>query len=234
LSRSTSPNISEGNSRNNQSPPARRVPRRDELDRCQVRLLLRGGPTKADLRLVDVGEGPLVVKDFAGKPWWVRLVGRYQIRRECAAYTWLGPREGLVGFVGRIDAHALALVWVDATQLDHPPRVAGDGPERLRRLREIVADLHSTGLVHLDLRGRENAIIDNHGRVFVLDLASALMFRPGGMAHRLFFERLATTDQAALLKWKRLLDAGEYTEEEQAFLRRFGFWRSLWIFNRKR
>ena len=32
---------------------------------------------------------------------------------------------------------------------------------------------------------------------------------------------------------KRLL-AGEFTDEEQAFLRRYRFWRSLWIFNPKR
>ena len=83
---------------------------------------------------------------------------------------------------------------------------------------------------------REAPPIDTLGvddRVYVLDLASAVWFRPGGWAWRRFFRWLRKPDVAALLKWKRVLGAGDYTEEEQSFLRRYGFWRSLWIFNRK-
>jgi hypothetical protein len=93
--------------------------------------------------------------------------------------------------------------------------------------------MHEAGLAHLDLRGRDNVLVDPEGKVYILDLASAVWFRPGGAAHRLFFETFAVTDRAALLKWKRLLEVGPYTEEELAFLERFRFWRSLWPFNRK-
>ena len=44
----------------------------------------------------------------------------------------------------------------------------------------------------------------------------------------------AKADRAAMLKWKQILDPGSFTDEERAFLRRYRFWRSLWIFNPKR
>ena len=65
-------------------------------------------------------------------------------------------------------------------------------------------------------------------------LASAVWLRPGGLAHRLLFRWMTQVDRSALLKWKGLLQAGPYTPDEQSFLRRYRFFRSLWIFNRKR
>ena len=90
------------------------------------------------------------------------------------------------------------------------------------------------GVAHLDLRGQDNVLLDSDGRVRVIDLAAAVCLRPGSLRHRLFFGWFSFADRAALLKWKRLLDAGPYTPEEERFLERHRFWRSLWIFNRKR
>ena len=91
-----------------------RLPRREELEGTRVVWLKQGGPTKADLSIVDLGKGSTVVKDFGNKAAWVRLIGRIQIARECRAYDWLGPMPGLPRLWGRIDAHALALEKIDA------------------------------------------------------------------------------------------------------------------------
>jgi hypothetical protein len=199
-----------------------------------VRMLKTAGPTKADLYVVDVGEGPLVVKDFGRKAWWVRLIGRLQISRECRAYDWLGPMPGVARLVGRVDAHALALEWIDGEQLSQAAGRLDRGEALYERLREIVGKMHRKGLMHLDLRGRENVMLGNDDRIHVLDLASAIWFRPDGWPRRLFARWFELTDTAALLKWKRLLKAGAYTDDEESFLRRYRFWRALWVFNRKR
>ncbi len=211
-----------------------RIPARADLERSDVRTLQAGGRTKADLRVVDLGQGPLVVKDFRHKPAWVRWIGRLQIARECKAYRWLGPMPGLPRFAGRVDAHALAIEWIEGEPLGGSPRRREHGAALLSRLQEIVESLHEAGLVHLDLRGRDNVLLTGDGRVYIVDLASAVWFRPGGWANRMFLRWFRKPDRAALLKWKRVLGAGKYTEEETSFLRRYGFWRSLWIFNRKR
>ena len=211
----------------------RRVPRRDEVESREPRWLKRGARTKADLRVVDVGEGPVVVKDFAHKSAWIRLIGRLQISRECSAYARIAGVDGPARWLGRVDRHALALELIDGQELAS----AADRRERadhyLSELTHIVRALHARGLAHLDLRGRDNVMVDRAGRVRVVDLAASMWLRPGSLTHRLAFGWIKLADEAALLKWKGLLDAGPYTAEEAAFLRRYRFWRALWIFNRK-
>ena len=99
-------------------PPASpRLPSRQELAESVVSVLRTGRRGNADLYIVDLGDGPLVVKDFASKSWLVRLLGRQQIVHECRAYKWLEGVEGIPRFIGRIDRYALAIERVDATQL---------------------------------------------------------------------------------------------------------------------
>jgi serine/threonine protein kinase len=209
------------------------LPARDQFEGRALRTLKLGGPTKADLHVVDIGDGPLVIKDFAHKAWWVRWTGRLQISRECRAYARLGSMPGVPRLVGRVDAHALALELIEGEELAFSPRRLEHGVEFLEQLRRIVSSMHARGLAHLDLRNRENVMLDASGRVCIVDLASAIWFRPGGLAHRLFFGWFKFTDDSAILKWKDRLRAGEYTEREREFLRRFSILRMLWIFNRK-
>ena len=135
LTRPSFPKITSAAANDNRVSSERRTPRRDELERAALRVLKAGGRTKADLAVVDIGQGPLVVKDFAGKAWWVRLVGRLQIARECRAYRWLGPLPGLPRFIGRVDAHALALDWIDGVELFRVLDRLEDGAAVFSRLR---------------------------------------------------------------------------------------------------
>lgn len=213
---------------------ALRTPRRDELAGATLSVLSAGTPRKADLSLVDVGQGLLVVKDFGGKSFWVRLLGRLQIARECRAYRWLGPIPGIPRFVGRVDAHALALARVEGEQLAFAEHAKSEGEKHLAGLRRVIDRLHAAGLYHQDLRGRENVLVGSDGEIVLLDLAGAVCLRPGSLMHRVLGPLLALSDEAAYLKWKALLAPGRFTPEEQRFLERFRFWRRLWVFNRKR
>ena len=211
-----------------------RVPRRSELAASIVGRIKTGARGKADLLLVDVGEGPIVVKDFAAKPWWSRALGRLQVARECRAYRRLGSIPGIARFLGRVDALALALERVVGEQLAFSELRLSDGEARVAELRAIVARMHDAGVYHQDLRGRENVLIRPDGTLVLVDLAGAFCFRPRGWLHRSLGPVLAVSDESALLKWKALLAPGSFTADEEAFLRRFRFWRSLWVFNRKR
>jgi serine/threonine protein kinase len=174
-----------------------------------------------------------VVKDFAHKNWWIRLLGRLQISREQRAYRRLGNIPGIPALIGRIDAHAIAIEQIDGGQLGFMPDLTKDGAAKLQQLRRAIDRMHGAGLLHLDLRARENVLLSSQGELFVIDFASAMWLRPGGLAHRCLFPRLKWVDESAYLKWKGILEAGPYTDEEQLFLRRCEFWRAFWIFNRK-
>jgi hypothetical protein len=212
-------------------------PDRDAFTRSERRLLKQGAADKADLWVAESPSGRVVVKDFAAKGPVVRWLGRRQIARELAAYRWLGDQQGIPRLLGAVDTHAIAIEWIpDAVQLGYPP--AEDlrrerGPDLYGQLRSVVDRIHESGLVHWDLRTRDNVVVGENGKLYVLDFASAFRLRPGSIAYKALFRRMRQIDISALLKWRQLLHAGPLSEEEEAFLRRYRFWRSLWVFNRK-
>ena len=213
--------------------PEPQLPRRIDLDGDAVETIHVGRSVKARLLRLDLGEGPMVVKDFGDKSWWVRLIGRLQIFMEQRAYRRLAGVEGVPRFFGRVDPYALAIEYIDGQPLGMLPDLTRDGPARFERLTHIVNEIHARGVVHWDLRARRNVLLRPDGRIVVVDFAGAMSFRPGGWAHRLLFRRFRSTDDSALLKWKQILEAGPWTEREEAFVRRHRRWRRWWIFNRK-
>jgi hypothetical protein len=219
------------NARDNHDRSSPPTPTREQIERIGYRVVKDGGPYKADLLEVDLGDGPMAIKDYARKGWLVRRIGRFQIRRECGAYRWLTSQDGIPALIGRIDRYALALEKIDGRPLDDSTCPPEDGGAIFERLAAVVRGLHRRGLVHWDLRTRKNVVVGPDRRVYVLDFASAFWLRPRGTAHGLLFSWLKLVDRAALLKWKLILGAGPYTPDEEAFLRRFRFWRSLWIFH---
>ena len=192
-----------------------------------------GERDKADLLLFERDGESLIVKDFKCKPAWVRTVGRVMISREVRAYEKLGTMPGIPRFAGRVDSHALAIERIEGTPLAFAPDRTVDGVGKLRQLREILDRIHRAGIVHLDLRGRENVILDRRGRIYVVDFASAIWLRPGGWLNRWFFGWLEMMDKAAYLKWKTIVEAGPFTDEEQAFVERFRMLRPLWFHRRQ-
>jgi hypothetical protein len=189
---------------------------------------------KADVLVVGVDGGTVIVKDFSGRRFWGRLLGRLQVRREVATYRWLEGVDGVPALIGTIDALGLAIERIDGERLAFAALSPGDGARHVAALREIVDAIHARGVVHNDLRGRENVILRRDGGLTVVDFAGSFHLRPGGLAHRLFFRRFVMADEAAFLKWKGLIAPGSYTPADEKFLRRFERWRLLWPFNPKR
>jgi predicted Ser/Thr protein kinase len=217
----------------NLSVPSR-TPRREEIPNATVDVLLEGGPTKADLLVVDVGEGPMIVKDFANKKWWVRQFGRISISREYRAYRWLTGMAGIPALIGRVDALAFAMEKIEGPRLWFDKDRQEQGVDYVVKVRALLDRMHDRGLVHLDLRGRENILVRPDGELVIVDFAGAVWFRPGSLGHRLMFPPLSRIDETAYLKWKEWLTPGRLTPAELALARRFDRLRPLWVFNRKR
>jgi hypothetical protein len=174
----------------------------------------------------------MVVKDFAAKRIWGRALGRILIAREIRAYRWLGDSPDVPRLIGRVDAHALALEKIDGVML-FPASAHRDAGDALAAAIRALADrMHARGLAHLDLN-RRNLLRCADDRIVALDLAGAVWFRPGGLAHRLFFHMFAAADDRACLKWKDRLAPGSFDAGEEARFRRLRLLRNLWPFNRK-
>jgi len=218
------------------APPPRPPPAalcRADLETRREGWLVHGRWSKADLWTATLGDGRrVVVKDFAGKPWLGRALGRFQLRREQRALQALCGLAGVPALVGRLDDDAFAMERVEGVRLQH----CGP-PARRRALGEferILSAAHAAGVVHNDLRGRENVLASPDGeRVAIIDWGGATFFPPGSWRRRLFFELARRVDLGGFLKWKEQFAPDLLSEGDRTFLRRFRRWRRLWPFNRK-
>jgi predicted Ser/Thr protein kinase len=199
-----------------------------------VRTLVEGTRTKADLWLASLPSlGDLVIKDFSRKPAWLWPWSRLQIAREAWFLRALAGVPGIPRLVAAPDRLCLVTEYIAGKPLflcrNRPSRF-----EYLSQLEAILAQVHAMGIIHNDLRGRENVhVADADNRVYLLDWAGAVRFRPGSWSNRVLFERWKTVDDAARLKWKAMLSPESLSDAERQFIRRFGYWRRLWPLNRK-
>ena len=205
-----------------------RPPRRDEIAAHTVGVLHQGSRFKSDLLLVDLGDGPMVVKDFATKPGWVRLLGRILIGHECRAYRYLearGPIPCVPRYFGRVDAHALAIEKIDDAV---PLTMAADRFDNrrghLKSLRAVIDQLLPIGFAHLDMRARRNVLVRPDGRVFTIDFPGSVWLPPGTLRHRLLRGWLRWTYLVTLRKWRKLLTPGRSSRDEKTALGRFWLW----------
>jgi predicted Ser/Thr protein kinase len=210
------------------------LPDRPLLTQERTGYIVRGGGTKADVWTARLPGGRIaVVKDFRDKSWPVRLWGRLQISREVRFLRLLQGLDEVPRLLGQVDGLAFAMEKIEGEPLYRGRKPGPAWRPQLAALRRALDAFQARGVVHNDLRGRENIHLRPDGSIVILDWAGAACLRPGGVAHRLLFDAWKKIDDAAFIKWKQMLDPDSVTDEDRAFLRRFQEWRRLWPFNRK-
>lgn len=189
----------------------------DEAASNIEKVLVKGRPLKADVFITRFHGQRFVVKDFGGKGFFERnLVGRMVIGREIRAYRALAGIEGLPSQFKRLSPFSLAIEYLEGKDLGGVVR--GEiGPGVVRQFESIVEELHERGWVHLDLQRRSNILLVD-GKIFVVDLASAI--HPGSLP---FVGRCVTrlfgfADRLSLIKMKSIYAPELITEREKKWL----------------
>ena len=208
--------------------------KRSNLASLTTGYIKKGAWNKADVLLADLEEGAVAVKDYATKIAPIRWIGAWQLTREEKAYTRLEGLSGVPRFFGRIDRNAIAMEYVGGTRLPKYHHTLGGVPRVAERVKALLQSIHERGIIHGDLRSRDNFLVTDSGELYLIDFSSAAVFRPGSWGSRFIFPRLRRAEERALLKWKVALVPEELTPEELASHRRFKRIRRLWPFNRKK
>ena len=175
---------------------------RENLAQRTVAVLNRGGYGNPDVLLVRAGEREVVVKDYRPRAGWVRAtIGRLVTAREVAIYRVLEGAPAVPRLLGRVDALAFALEYRPGTRISR--QLAGVvSPSFVQDLAAAIDDIHARGVVHLDLRHRGNMLMGDDGHPVLIDFATALRFRPGGLGAKLLLPILREVDRAAYRKWR--------------------------------
>ena len=150
---------------------------RESLAAADVEILSHGGPWNPDVLCVRHAGDVWIVKDFAARASLTRLLAPRLIARELRAYRQLEGHRAVPRIRCRIDRDAFAIEYRPGEIMG--PRLAGRVPDTfIAELREAVRQMHTMGVVHLDLRHRSNALADPDGHPVLIDFASALCFEP--------------------------------------------------------
>jgi len=198
-----------------------------------VEVLRPGGPFKADIKKLSHGADDLILKDFSGKSWIVRLLGRRQIAHEIRALRRLAGLPGIPRCYGEDPGGAgIMIEHIDGEWITRfCARSPGKAQALFERLTALVRDIHTRGVAHLDLRKRDNILVAPDGWPWVIDFNASFCFDPGSPARRILFPALRRIDEAAVLKWKARLAPQLLTPGEARRHRRMSFLRRFWIFN---
>jgi len=204
-----------------------------DIHLAEFTVLVQGKGVKADLRRVEWQGVTLVVKTFLNKSWPVRWFGRYQIMREARAYHRLEGMTGIPVLHEGPDPYTLVMDHVEGQRLTRIRRETTPKRPVVEKLHGLITAMHERGVAHLDLRRRDNILVDTGGNVHLIDFATAHVSRPGTLRRRFLFPRFRSIDRGAFLKWKRLLTPEDLTEREQRKLRRHHLLRTVWFYNRR-
>ncbi len=201
--------------------------------RPSVSLIRRGRGIKADIKSVSLGPAQAILKDFAGRPWPVRLLGRMQIAQEIRALARLRGLPGVPACYGRWGRDGVLLERLDGERITRwCQKRREEAPAMFDRLDRLVGAMHARGVIHLDLRARDNILIDGTGRPGIIDFNASLCFAVGeGAGARLTFRILRRVDTSALAKWKLRIAPGILAPAEARRHRRMALLRRLWIFS---
>jgi hypothetical protein len=188
-------------------------------------VLHRGAFYKSDLSIVDAPDGRIVLKDYAGKAWWIRwLIGWAQIEWESRAYEAVNDLDCVPTFRGRVDRTSLALDWIEGSCLCAAPDRRASARRYLRELRGITEAFLARGFLHLDFRGIRNVLVRPDGSLVVVDLAGSVWVKPGSRLHRLLIPWMRGIYRGGLLKWRRVLTAEVAYRDQRRWWYKILFW----------
>jgi len=174
--------------------------------------LKRGHGFKPDVLLVTGPGGRVIVKDYAGRGAWVRTwLAPWLVRRELRVFRSLETVEAVPRSLGAIDSLALALEFRPGEPLSRAlaARMGGEAVARfLADLERDISAMHERGVVHLDLRHRDNVLWGADARPVLVDFAGAMSFRPGSFWYRWYRPTVLVYDERALAKWRERLRPG--------------------------
>ncbi len=190
----------------------------DEAASNLEKVLIKGKWLKADVFITRFRGQRFVIKDFGKKGFIERnLVGRMVIGREIRAYRALCGIEGIASQFKRLSPFSIAIEYLKGRDLGDIVR--GEiGPGIIRQFEDIIEELHERGWVHLDLQRRSNILLVG-GKVFVVDLASAI--HPGSLplVGRCLTRLLGFADRLSLIKMKSIYAPELMTARERQWLR---------------
>jgi len=170
----------------------------------------------------------VVVKDARHKRMGIRWLSRWLLARERAVLQRLGAIDEVPHLVSTIDRDAIVLTMVPGRALDS--RRFRERPRAIfEQLLDLTRRLHAVGVFHLDLHHRTNLLLDDEGRLHLVDFGAAVV--PGPLGRAVFGRLLRDADFQAAYKYLARFSPENLTDDEARVVVRQRMLRRLWPFS---
>jgi len=200
---------------------------REDLDHLPRQPLGKHSAFRPAVWRVETPSGPVVVKDAGDKGLGTRWLARWLIARERRILERLGSFEGVPHLVGTIRRDAIVLSFLPGQPLD--ARRFREQPRAIfEQLLELTRRLHEVGVFHLDLHQRKNLLLDEQGRVHLVDFGAAVA--PGRFLRVIFGNALRHADRQAAFKYMARFAPEGLSDDEARSVLRYRRIRWLWPF----
>jgi predicted Ser/Thr protein kinase len=202
--------------------------RRDDLDRQSGTILSKPSAFKPSVRLVETAAGPVVVKDSRQVGVATRWIARWLLARERRILERVSSLDAVPHVLAAMDRDAIVLAFVAGRPLDRQSFRAR--PRKIiEQLVDLTRQLHELGVFHLDLHMRKNLLLDDEGRLRVIDFGSAVA--PGPVLRAFLGGLLRHIDNHAPCKYLARFAPEELSDEEARAVLRHRWLRVLWPFS---
>lgn len=187
---------------------------RADLERATTGYLRRRTWLNPDLRLLETGDGPAVAKDWHGARGPLGWYGRFTLAREWRLLEHLDDGDAAAPIprpLARVP-DAIVLTFLEGETLSRRARLA---PDFFDRFTAILDGIHAAGVLHLDLRQRQNVLVAPDGSPRVLDFGAAMHLGRWGAIGRWLVRRFGFIDRWAVLKLKSKYAPEQMNDDER-------------------
>lgn len=194
-----------------------------------MKLIQKGKWGNSNIYLHEHGKSRFIVKTFAQHPSLIKnTIGRFFINREYKALKKLSSCAGTCDNIIKIDKYSLGYKYIKGQALDSFSKHNNITDKKFFiKFETIVKEMHSCGIVHLDLRTGSNIIVSEQGDPLIIDFNSYLNLNmiPG----KAFKNLLKAVDLSGVYKYWIKMSPETMEESKKTHLTAFNKMRKLWF-----
>ncbi|MCD6430933.1 MAG: hypothetical protein J7L57_06920 [Deltaproteobacteria bacterium] len=185
---------------------------------------------KPDILIVERGQQFLVAKDFRNKGWVACYFwGPLNLMYEKFILNKLKGVAQIPRIIGLEDYNCLLISRINGDEIKKCRHLLSEN--FFDQLLKIADDLHSRGVLHLDLGHKSNIMVDQQGNPAIIDFNCSLYLPPNAF-YRPLIRLLSMVDRYSILRLKIKFRPQDSNPSEKRKVERFLRLRKLWIFDR--
>lgn len=152
-------------------------------------------------------------------------IGRLLASREHHFYAALQDLPSVPRLIGRVGPHGLLHAYVPGRPLGRDDQV---NDAFFDQLADALAEIHRRGMAYVDLNKRQNILLGDDGRAYLIDFQISLHLPPSRWGRlpglRWALGRFQQADRYHMLKHKRRLRPDLLSDAERSVLERLSIW----------